>query len=107
MQTLRAMTFSDFRQPLSECLIVDGAGKERLTQGAKIKAGATNKDREVTASFDFGNCLDCRTRPIGRGESHLRRNKIDEMMWNCRDAQRAGLSQSRFQSADKPGRNRS
>ena len=83
MQTLRSMTFSDLRQPLSEFLIGNGARKKRLPQGAQIKAGATDKDREVTASFDFGNCLDCRTRPIGRGESHLRRNKVDEMMWNA------------------------
>src|SRR5882757_2615717 len=83
MKTLRARTFSDFRQTLAQIFISSRTGKEWMAQRAQIQSGASHQHGHMTPRFNLTNCLQRVARPINRGESYDRRNKIDQVMRNA------------------------
>src|SRR5438132_10550385 len=83
MKTLGPVTFSNSGQPLAQILICRRTRKEWLAQRAQIKTGAAHEDGPMITRFNLLNLLNCRARPISRGESFERRNKIEQVMRNA------------------------
>jgi len=78
-----------------------------MAQRAQIKPVPPTSTAHMTPRFNLTNRLQRGARPINRGESYDRRNKIDQVMRNAANALRRGPLQLQFRSADKPELNRS
>ena len=67
-----------------------------MAQRAQIKSGASHQHNHMTPRFNLTNRLQRRARPINRGESYDRRNKIDQVMRNAATLFEGDLGRGNF-----------
>src|SRR6266851_164162 len=83
MKMLRSVGFACMREARPKFFISRRTGKERLTQGSQVKAGATHQENALMARFDLFNLFRGGARPIRSREIDLRRNEIYQVVGNA------------------------
>src|SRR5688500_17820907 len=77
------MFFAAFGETLAQRFVSWWTRKKWLPQGAQIETRSPYKQRNTSAAFDFIDLL-CRfARPFAGGVVDVRRDEIDQMMWDA------------------------
>ena len=77
------MLFSNPVETATKALVGRGANEERLSQCSQVKTSATDEQRHASATLDFVDLYRSFTRPFDGGVVDVRRDKVDQVMWDA------------------------